>query len=91
MEDYIENEDKSRIKGLGIFPLYAKRDMFHRYNSMILGEFDGMKLIGFKAQFSHSYGDNTKEFFYHVTRGCAETIFLAHIQLVLFYCLIHYL
>ena len=70
MEDYIENEDKSRIKGLGIFPLYAKRDMFHRYNSMILGEFEGMKLIGFKAQFSHSYGDNTKEFFYHVTRGC---------------------
>ena len=69
-EAYIENENGSRIMGLNLFPTYAKRDMFHRYNSMILGEFDGMKLIGFKAQFSHSYGDNTKEFFYHVTRGC---------------------
>lgn len=70
MEDYIENEDGSRIKGLGLFSVHAKRDMFHRYNSMILGEFEGMKLVGFKAQFSHSYGDNTKEFFYRVTRGC---------------------
>ena len=35
MEDYIENEDKSRIKGLGIFPLYAKRDMFCSFSNSV--------------------------------------------------------
>lgn len=69
-EAYIENEDGSRIDGLGIFPTYAKRDMMHRYNSLVFGEYEGMKLLGFKAQFSHSYGDNTNRCFYKVIRGC---------------------
>ena len=66
---YIENEDKSRIKGLNLFPVYAKRDMLHRYNSLILGEYQGITLVGFKAQFSHSYGDNSNCYFYKVLRG----------------------
>ena len=35
---YIENEDGSKVEGLGITSLYAKRDMMHRYNSLFLGE-----------------------------------------------------
>ena len=31
---YIENEDGSKIEGLGIFDVYAKRDMMHRHNSL---------------------------------------------------------
>ena len=69
-EAYIENEDGSRVEGLGIFPQHAKRDMFHRYNSLILGEYEGIRLVGFKAQFSHTYGDNSKQYFYKVIRGC---------------------
>lgn len=69
-ESYIENEDGSRVNGLEIFPTYARRDMMHRYNSLIFGEYEGMKLVGFKAQFSHSYGDNSSEYFYKVIRGC---------------------
>ena len=69
-EAYIENEDGSHIDGLGIFPTYARRDMMHRYNSLVLGEYEGMKLLGFKAQFSHSYGDNAGFSFYRVIRGC---------------------
>lgn len=69
-ESYIENEDGSRVEGLGIFPVYARRDMMHRYNSLILGEYEGMKLVGFKAQFSHTYGDNSNQYFYRVLRGC---------------------
>lgn len=56
--DHIENEDGSRIEGLKIFDLYAKRDMMHRHNSTVLCDFDGMKLVGFKAEFSQLYGDN---------------------------------
>lgn len=66
---YIENEDGSRIEGLGITKTYAKRNMFKRYNSLIMGEFENMTLVGFKAQFSHSYGDNSDCYFYDVTRG----------------------
>lgn len=69
-EAYVENEDGSRLKGLGIFPFYAKRDMFRRYNSLVLGEYEGIALVGFKAQFSHSYGDNSRQYFYKVKRGC---------------------
>ena len=60
--DYIENEDGSRVEGLGIFHLHAKRDMMHRYNSTVLGKFGDMKLVGFKAEFSQLYGENENSF-----------------------------
>ncbi|NLZ81895.1 MAG: hypothetical protein GX913_08890 [Clostridiales bacterium] len=70
---YIEKDDKSQIEGLGIFSIYAKREMFNRYDSLVLGEFEDMKIVGFKSQFSHSYGDNKEkkfdEYFYKVIRG----------------------
>jgi CobQ-like glutamine amidotransferase family enzyme len=66
---YIENEDKSRVEGLHLFPTYAKRQMMNRYNSLILGEFEGIRIVGFKNQFSHSYGDNKGQYFYKVIRG----------------------
>src|SRR5699024_2004467 len=37
---YIENEDGTRINGLGIFDVYAKRDMFHRHNSYLIGKYE---------------------------------------------------
>ena len=66
---YIERDDKSQIEALGIFPTYAKREMFNRYDSLVLGEFEGIKMVGFKSQFSHSYGENREEYFYKVIRG----------------------
>lgn len=60
--DYIENEDGSRVEGLGIFHLHAKRDIMHRYNSTVLGKFGDMKLVGFKAEFSQLYGENENSF-----------------------------
>ena len=59
---YIENEDGSRIEALGLFELYAKRDMMHRYNSTVLGSFGDMELVGFKAEFSQLYGENKSPF-----------------------------
>ncbi len=51
----IENEDGSKISGLGIFDLRAKRDMMHRHNSTFLGRFDGEEVMGFKSQFTMAY------------------------------------
>lgn len=67
--DYIENEDGSRIEGLGITNLYAKRDMMNRYNSLFLGNIEDIKIIGFKSQFSMSYGDNNDKYAFDVVRG----------------------
>ncbi|MBQ8831167.1 MAG: hypothetical protein IJ017_06180 [Oscillospiraceae bacterium] len=64
----IEDGDRS-IPALGIFDYTAKRDFNRRYNSLILGEMEGMKIVGFKSQFSHLYGDNKNEYLYKVVRG----------------------
>lgn len=65
----IENEDGSKIEGLGIFPTTARRRMFKRYNGLVLGRFEGMKIVGFKSQFSDSVGDVSAYPFIEVIRG----------------------
>ena len=67
---YIENEDGSRVDCLGIFDTYAKRDMMDRYNALFLGTFGDMKITGFKAQFSHSYGGEKTERLFDCKVGC---------------------
>ncbi len=67
--EYIVNEDKSKIEGLGIFNIHAKRDMLHRHNSFFLGKYEDIELIGFKSQFTMLYGDNLQEHFATVEMG----------------------
>lgn len=66
---YIENEEGSKIEGLGIFDIYAKRDMLHRHNSFFLGKYENIELVGFKSQFTMLYGDNTNNYFASVDMG----------------------
>lgn len=66
---YIENEDETSIEGLGIFDVYAKRDMFHRHNSFLIGKYEDIEVIGFKSQFTMLYGDNTNMAFLEVEKG----------------------
>lgn len=54
--EYVENDDGSREEMLGMFKTHAVRRMMSRYNSLYLGELEGEKIIGFKSQFTHSYG-----------------------------------
>ena len=57
----IENEDGSYFETLGVFDLYAKRQMLRRYNSIYLGLFGDLEIVGFKSQFAHSYSDKGEE------------------------------
>ena len=66
---YIENEDGTKIEGLGITNLYAKRDMMNRFNSLFLGKIDDIKIVGFKSQFAQSYGDNSNNYVFETIRG----------------------
>ena len=43
---------------LGLFPLYAVQRLYDRYNSLWLGTFEGIDIVGFKSLFAFSYGDN---------------------------------
>ena len=66
---YIENEDGIKIEALGIFDVYAKRDMMHRHNSLFIGEYNNIKIVGFKSQFTMMYGNNTDNYFLKVEKG----------------------
>lgn len=55
--DYIECDDGSKIDCLKIFKTHAVRKMLQRYNSLYVGKFEDMDIVGFKSQFTHSYGE----------------------------------
>lgn len=61
--------EKLETDGLGIFDLTVTTDLFDRYNGKVLGEFEGMTVVGFRSQFSFLYGDNTKYYFVKCIRG----------------------
>lgn len=60
--EYIENPKGEKTECLGFFPYYAKQFSRLRFNDNAVGEFDGMKITGFKNLLSHSYGDNPYPF-----------------------------
>ena len=57
------------VAGLGFFDLTVKTDLFSRYNAMVLGELEDMKIVGFRSQFSFLYGDNEDFYFIRCLRG----------------------
>lgn len=67
--NYIENEDGSKIEALGVFDIHAKRDMLHRHNSIFVGTWEEIELVGFKSQFTFSYGENSENYFAKVEKG----------------------
>lgn len=66
---YIENEDGSKIEGLNIFDIYAKRNMLKRHNSIFVGKYEDIEVVGFKSQFTFAYGDNEQNYFAKVEKG----------------------
>jgi CobQ-like glutamine amidotransferase family enzyme len=61
--------EKLEADGLGIFDLTVKTDLFKRYNGMVLGQLENMKIVGFRSQFSFVYGDNSNCYFLKCLRG----------------------
>ncbi len=60
---FIENEDESKIRAVGLYHFYAQRDMMHRYSGYYLGKHNDIDIVGFKAQFSKLYGNNDECYF----------------------------
>ena len=66
---YIQNEDGSKIEGLDILKMYAKRDMMNRHNSKFLGKFEDATITGFKVQFTMNYPDSEEHGFVLKEKG----------------------
>lgn len=56
----VEN-GKDAVECLGIFEFSTKRRMLHRFNSLYVGKYEGLDIVGFKSQFSHSYYEDRKK------------------------------
>lgn len=65
----IEDSDGTAQECLGIFDFKTKRDMMNRYNSLYLGVFENMKIVGFKSQFTHSYWESEAKPLFITERG----------------------
>ncbi len=61
--------EKLEVDALGIFDLEVKTNWFDRFNGKVLGTAAGIKVVGFRTQFSFLYGDNSKNYFLECTRG----------------------
>ena len=59
--DRIENEDGTALHGLGLFRMRAVRRMNARHNSAYLGEVEGIRVMGFKTQFTMAYDVNEEQ------------------------------
>lgn len=55
--------------GLGIFDLTVKTDLFKRYNGIVLGNMNELKIVGFRSQFSFLFGNNSNQAFLKCERG----------------------
>ena len=66
----ILNEDSSKINCLGIYNTVAKRDMLHRFNSLYVGKFNDIDIVGFKSQFTHSYTEDKLNPLFNTIKSC---------------------
>ena len=57
------------IPCLDILPYHAERDMKKRFNSLYIGTYGDLEVVGFKSQFSHGYYDAELDPFFMTTRG----------------------
>lgn len=74
MGKYIKKPDGEKIEGLGIFSFYAERTIPKRYNSLFLGRFDEMEIVGYTSRFSHCYEIDKKDKFLTVKKGYGSTV-----------------
>ncbi len=69
--EHIELDHGRSFDGLAIFPFQTKmHPISERINDLFAGEADGIEILGWKSQFTESFGDNSHDFFAEGARGC---------------------
>lgn len=68
--EYVDMDGKRAFDGLGILKTHAEYHMLKRHNSFMLGQFQGMDIVGFKSLFGHTYPDDElTDALFRVERG----------------------
>ncbi len=74
MGNYIETPNGERIEALGIVDFYTKRTIPKRNNSLFLGRFQDIDIVGYTSRFSHAYAIKEDDSFVSVTKGYGSYI-----------------
>ena len=69
MGNFIEKPDGEKIEALGIVDFYAKRTIPKRNNSLFIGKFGEMEIVGYTSRFSHAYDIKEEDAFIGVAKG----------------------
>ncbi len=72
--DYIKTPDGEKIEALNLFDFYCERTIPKRNNSLFLGEFNGMEIVGYTSRFSHCYGIKESDAFVKVEKGLGSSV-----------------
>lgn len=68
--DHVHDIENGDTKFMGMFPFHTTRDLMHRYNSLYIGDYEGIKVVGYKSQFTQSYADGELLPLFQTIRGC---------------------
>lgn len=67
--DYIENTDGTKINALGIFSFNSVRTIPKRNNSLFVGKYEDIDIVGYTSRFSHTYNIDKNDEFISVKKG----------------------
>lgn len=70
----IEDDQHILHPGLSIFAFKAIEDRLHRHNSLVLAQYKGMDMVGFKTQFTQLYPTGQISTWMNVDRGTGFNI-----------------
>ncbi len=74
MGNFIAKPDGEKIEGLGIVDFYSERTIPKRNNSLFLGKFKDMDIVGYTSRFSNSYDIKDEDSLFNVTKGYGSYI-----------------
>ncbi len=72
--NYIKKPNGEQIKGLGLIDFYSEQTIPKRNNSLFLGEFKGMEIVGYTSRFSHSCNIKHEDAFISVAKGLGSNV-----------------
>ena len=74
MGKYIETPDGKKTDGLGVFSFYSKQTIPKRNNSLFLGKFGDMDIVGYTSRFSNTFDIDENDALFKVTKGYGSFI-----------------
>ena len=71
---YIENTDGTKIDALNIFSFNSVRTIPKRNNSLFVGKYENIDIVGYTSRFSHTYNIEAKDEFINVKKGFGASV-----------------